>query len=379
MDPYKILGVEKNASDAEIKRAYRKLALKYHPDKGGTKEDEKKFKEATLAYEVLSDKQKRAQYDQFGSVGAGPGGPGGPGGAGFGGFDFRDFKDIKFDFGGGGGFGEIFDTFFGGVARRAKARQGPLRGNNIEIVVPLTFDEAVFGATKEVDISRFEKCEHCKGHGNEPGSKIIDCETCQGTGQHVRIQRTPLGQIQTASMCDSCSGAGKKPEKVCRECRGEGRKLKDQKIKIKIPAGIRSKAAIRLAGKGEAGLRGGPDGDLFAHIAIEPSREFERDDNDIRTSQSIHILQAVLGDEIEVKTIHGDVKLKIPAGTENGKVFKLKDYGVPKVGTTTKGDHYVKINVEVPKKLSKRERELYDELAKESKLNIKPQSKGFFG
>ena len=374
MDPYKALGVDKKASDTEIKKAYRKLALKYHPDKGGTKEDEKKFKEVTTAYEVLSDKQKRAQYDQFGHVGGGPGGPGGPG---FGGFDFSGFQDVKFDF--GGGFGDIFDTFFGGGAKRTKSKQGPNRGNDIEIMIRLTFEEAVFGTTKEVEMSRYETCGHCKGMGNEPGSKIIDCSTCQGTGQHVRIQRTPLGQIQTASTCDTCEGAGKVPEKKCRECKGECRILKSQKIKIKIPPGINDKSAIRLGGKGEAGLRGGTPGDLFAHISISPSKEFERDKDDIKTTQHIHILQAVLGDEVDIKTIHGKVKLKIPAGTENGKVLKLKGYGVPKVGTATKGDHYVKIIVDVPKKLSKKEREFYEALAKESKIDIKPQSKGLFG
>lgn len=371
MDPYKTLGVDKNASDADIKKAYRRLALKYHPDKGGTKEDEKKFKEVTQAYEILGDKQKRAQYDQFGSVGTGPGGPG------FGGFDFSGFQDVKFDF--GGGFGDIFDTFFGGGAKRAKQKQGPLRGNDIEIIVHFSFDEAVFGTTKEVEISRYETCEHCKGMGNEPGSKIIDCDTCQGTGQHVRVQRTPLGQIQTASTCDKCNGAGKIPEKKCRECKGEGRILKHRKIKIKIPAGIHDKAAIRLSEKGEAGLRGGPAGDLFAHISVSGSKEFEREGNDIKTTQNIHLLQAVLGDEIDVKTIHGNVKLKVPAGTESGKSFKLKDYGVPKVGTTTKGDHIVKIIVDTPKKLSKKEKELYEELVKEAKLDIKPQPKGLFG
>ena len=371
MDPYKALSVDKNTSDVEIKKAYRKLALKYHPDKGGTKEDEKKFKEITQAYEILGDKQKRAQYDQFGHMAGGPGGPG------FGGFDFSGFQDVKFDF--GGGFGDIFDTFFGGGARRTKQRQGPIRGNDIEIVVHLTFEESVFGTTKEVELSRYEQCEHCKGMGNEPGSKIIDCTECQGTGQKVRIQRTPLGQIQTASTCEKCAGAGKVPEKKCRQCKGEGRMLKYQKIKIKIPAGIHDKAAIRLSGKGEAGLKGGPAGDLFAHISIAPSKEFEREGDDIKTSQNIHLLQAILGDEIEVKTIHGDIKLKIPAGTENGKVFKLKSYGVPRIGTSAKGDHFVKIMVEVPKKLSKKEKELYEELVKEAQLNIKPQNKGLFG
>ncbi|MCK5613774.1 molecular chaperone DnaJ [Candidatus Pacearchaeota archaeon] len=374
MDPYKSLRVEKAASETEIKKAYRKLALKYHPDKGGTKEDEKKFKEVTEAYEILGDKQKRAQYDQFGSVGSGPGG-----GAGFGGFDFNDFQNVNFDFGGGGGFGDIFDSFFGGGARRAKNQQGPIRGGDIEIVLHLTFEESVFGATKEVEISRYEQCEHCKGMGNEPGSKIINCDDCNGTGQHVRIQRTPLGQIQTAAACEKCKGAGKRAEKVCRECKGEYRVLKNQKIKIKIPAGIHDKAAIRLSGKGEAGLKGGPEGDLFAHISVTASTDFIREKDDIKTTQEIHLLQAVLGDEIEVKTIHGDIKLKIPAGTKNGKIFKLKEYGVPKVGTTIKGDHFVTISVDIPTKVSKKEKELYEELAKESNLNIKPQNKGLFG
>ena len=303
-----------------------------------------------------------------------PGGPSGPGGSGFGGFDFND---VKFDF--GGGFGDIFDTFFGGGARQAQKRRGPIRGNDIEIVLQLTFEEAAFGTTKDIEISRYETCEHCKGMGNEPGSRIIDCETCHGTGQHVRIQRTPLGQIQTAASCEVCDGAGKIPEKKCRECHAEGRVLRNQKIKIKIPAGIHDKAAIRLSGKGEAGLKGGSAGDLFAHISIGGSREFERSGNDIKTTQNIHLLQAVLGDEITVKTIHGNVKLKVPSGTESGKVFKLKDYGVPKVGTGDKGDHLVTIIVTVPGKLSKKEKELYLELAKEAKLDIEPQSRGFLG
>lgn len=370
MDPYKSLGVDKESTADEIKKAYRKLALKYHPDKGGSKEDESKFKEATEAYEILGDKQKRAQYDQFGSM------PG-AGGQGFGGFDFSGFQNVNVDF--GGGFGDIFDSFFGGGGRQAKQKQGPLRGGDIEMIVHLTFDESVFGTTKEVEISRYEKCEHCNGMGNEPGSKMVNCETCQGTGQHIRIQRTPLGQIQTAATCEACSGAGKIPERKCRECKGEYRVLKHQKIKIKIPAGIHDKAAIRLSGKGEAGVRGGPTGDLFAHISVTASREFIREGIDIKTSQNIHLLQAVMGDEIDVKTIHGNIKLKIPSGTESEKIFKLKGHGVPHVGSDTKGDHFVKIIVDIPKKLSKKEKELYEELAKESKLNIKPQNKGLFG
>jgi len=370
MDPYKVLGVNKDATESEIKKAYRKLALKYHPDKSKTKADEDKFKEVTGAYEVLGDKQKKAQYDQFGSVN-------GSAGRGFGGFDFSGFQDVNVDF--GGGFGDIFDSFFGGSTRKARRSRGPQRGNDIEIIVHLTFEEAVFGATKEVEISRYDKCEHCKGKGNEPGSKIINCEDCHGTGQQIRIQRTPLGQIQTTATCNKCNGAGKVPEKKCRICKGECRILKNQKIKIKIPAGINDKAAIRLSGKGEAGIRDGVFGDLFAHISVSPSKEFERNGNDILTTQSIHIIQAVLGDKITVKTIHGDVTLKIPAGTEGGKIFKLSGHGVQKVGSEQKGDHLIKILIKIPTKLSKKEKELYEELSKEAKLNIKPQPKGIFG
>lgn len=373
MDPYKVLGVDKKATDTEIKKAYRKLALRYHPDKGGNAEDEKKFKEVTAAYEVLGDSQKRSQYDQFGSVGKGPGGT-----QGFGGFDFNGFQGVNFDFG-GRNFGDIFDTFFGGGAQHAQRNQGPIGGNDIEIIIHLTFDEAVMGTTKEVEISRYETCEHCKGMGNEPGSRIISCDDCNGTGQKIKLQRTPLGQIQTTAVCEKCGGAGKVPEKNCRECKGEYRVLKNQKIKVKIPAGINDKAAIRLSGKGEAGLRGGPTGDLFTHVSVAPSKEFERVGNDINTEQKIHVLQAVLGDEVKVKTIHGEVTLKIPAGTESGKVFKLKGYGVPIISTHNKGDHLVEIEVEIPKKLNKRERELYNALVSEAKLDIKPQSKGLFG
>lgn len=371
MDYYKTLGVEKNASESEIKKAYRKLAQQHHPDT--EQGDEKKFKEITEAYEVISDKQKRAQYDQFGTAGTGPGG-----GAGFGGFDFSGFKNVNVDFG-GGSFGDIFDTFFGGGAQRAQRRKGPIQGNDIEMVIGLKFEEAVFGTSKEVEISRYETCERCRGKTVEPGSQMKTCADCSGTGQQVKIQRTPLGQIQTAATCQACNGQGQTPEKKCTKCKGEGRLLKTSVIKIKIPAGIYDQAVIRLKEKGEAGIQGGPYGDLFVHISIEPSKEFERIKDDIYTTQHIHLLQSVLGDEIPIKTIHGEIKLKIPAGTESGKTFKIKDSGVPIVNTTNKGDHYVKIKVDIPTKLSKKEKALYEDLVKESKLNIKPQSRGIFG
>ena len=365
MDYYKILGVEKNASDTEIKKAYRKLAQQHHPDTG--KGDEKKFKEVTEAYEVLGDKQKRAHYDQFGSAGPGFGGQG------FGGFDF---KNVNVDF--GGSFGDIFDTFFGGGGQRAR-KKGPTKGSDIEMVLQIEFEEAVFGITKEVEVSAYQTCSNCKGIGAEPGTELKRCENCSGTGQQVKLQRTPFGQIQTAITCPDCQGAGQIPEKKCKECKGEGRMLKTNRIKAKIPAGIHDQAVIRLAGKGEAGLQGGPQGDLFLHISVAPSKTFERIRDDIYTTQHIHVLQAIMGDEIDVKTVHGSAKLIVPAGTESGNTLKLKNYGVPKVGSDSKGDHIVKIKVDIPKKLSGKEKKLYDELVKEAKLNIKPQNKGFFG
>lgn len=367
MDYYKALGIEKNATESEIKKAYRKLAQEHHPDTG--KGNEKKFKEVTEAYEVLGDKQKRAQYDQFGSAGGGQ--AGGPGG--FGGFDFNN---INVDF--GGSFGDIFDTFFGGGSQRSRQKRGPSKGADIEMVMQISFEEAIFGVSKEIEISAYETCETCHGNGAEPGSKIKTCEQCSGTGQQVRLQRTPFGQIQTASTCQTCEGAGQIPEKKCKSCKGEGRLLKNHVIKTKIPAGIHDQAIIRLSGKGEAGLKGGEHGDLFLHISVARSKEFERVKDDIHTTHHIHVLQAILGDEIQVKTVHGMADLVIPAGTESGSVLKIKGYGVPKVGTTAKGDHDVMIKIDIPKKLSGKEKKLYDELAQEAKMDIKPQSKGFF-
>lgn len=364
MDYYKVLGLEKNATESEIKKAYRKLAQQYHPDT--EKGDEKKFKEIAEAYEVLSDKQKRSQYDQFGSAGPNFGGQG------FGGFDFNN---INVDF--GGSFGDIFDTFFGG-GQKASRKKGPAKGADIEMVMQISFEEAIFGASKEIEVSAYSTCEHCNGNGAEPGTNLKECEACSGTGQQIKLQRTPFGQIQTSSVCRTCEGAGQIPEKKCKNCKGEGRILKTQRIKTKIPAGIHDQSVIRLSGKGEAGTLGGPYGDLFLHISVAPSRQFERIKDDIYTTEHIHVLQAILGDEIEVQTVHGKAKLVIPAGTESDNVLKLKGYGVPKVGTSAKGDHIIKIKIDVPKKLSGNEKKLYSELADEAKLNVKPQQKGLF-
>lgn len=367
MDYYKTLGVEKGATESEIKKAYRKLAQKHHPDAGG---DAAKFKEVTEAYEVLSDKQKRQQYDQFGNAGPGFGGAGG---AGFGGFDF---SNVNVNFGGAGGFGDIFDSFFGGGGRRAK--RGPQKGSNIEMVIQISFEESISGTTREVEVSRYETCDTCSGKGAAPGTELKDCDTCSGTGQQVRIQRTPLGQIQTSAICSACRGEGKIPEKKCDTCQGEGRNLKTSIVNAKIPAGIHDRAVLRLSGKGEAGTQGGPYGDLFLHISVTPSEEFKRVKDDIHTTHTLHLLQAVLGDEVMINTVHGEVKLSIPAGTQHGKTFKLKEYGAPKVNSTVKGDHYVTVKVQVPSKLSGKERKLYEELAEVSDMEIKAKSGGWF-
>ncbi len=375
-DYYKILGVERGANEAEIKKAFRSAARKYHPDqaKGDKKEAERKFKESSEAYEVLGDKQKRQQYDQFGSAGANFGG----GGADFGKGGF-DFSGVKFDFGGGGGeggFGDIFETFFGGSGRGGKTR-GPICGANIEARIHVKFENAIFGTTAEFRLDRLQKCKHCHGNGAEPGSKISDCQKCGGTGEISTTRQTIFGTMQHSAVCPECGGEGKTFEKKCGSCHGTGRERKSEKIKVKIPAGVESGAVIRLTGQGEAGAKGGPAGDLFIHITIEPSREFERRGTDIFSAQKISFIQAALGDEIAMKTVHGNVKLKIPAGTQSHTNFKIKNYGSPQLHSKEKGDHIVKILVEIPKKLSQKESELLEALAKEGGIKIKKG--GIFG
>ncbi len=366
-DYYKILGIERDAGEAEVKKAFRGIARKHHPDqaKGDKKESEAKFKEAAEAYEVLGDKQKRAQYDQFGSAGANFGG----GGGGFGGGGF-DFSNVNFDFGGGGGgFGDVFESFFGGGGRNKS--HGPTKGANIEARVHVKFEDAIFGTAAEFKLDRLQKCEHCKGNGAEPGAKISECKTCKGIGEVNTTRQTVFGAIQHASVCPECSGEGKTFEKKCGVCHGTGRERKSEKIKVKIPAGVENGAIIRLSEQGEAGAKGGPAGDLFIHILIEPSREFERRGADTFSTQKISYIQAALGDEIAVKTVHGNVKVKIPAGTQSHTSFKIKDYGAPKLHSKEKGDHLVKILVEIPKKLSKKEKDLLGKLADEAGLKIK--------
>jgi molecular chaperone DnaJ len=372
-DLYDILGIQKNASDQEIKKAYRKLAQQYHPDKHkGDKEAEKKFKEANEAYEVLSDKQKRANYDRFGSAGPGAGGFGGFSGAqGFGaqGFDFSNFS-------GTGGFADIFESFFGGAGPQTRKKRGPRPGADIEFRMQISFEEAVFGTEKSLEVTKAVTCDNCHGTGAEPGSKSVECKTCHGTGEVRDVRNTIFGTMATSRICTECEGEGKVYENKCHTCHGTTRVRKTEKVKVKIPAGVDNDSTIRLGGKGESGAYGGSPGDLYIHIDVAPDKRFVRSGYDIHSEAHIHLLQAVLGDEIEVETLRTKVRLKIPPGTQSGKVFRLKEKGVERLRGSGTGDHYVKIIVDIPVKLSRREKELYIQLAKES--GIEGGTKGGF-
>ncbi len=369
-DLYGILGVSKDASDDEIKKAYRKLSNKHHSDVNkGNKESEEKFKKINTAYEVLSDKQKRMQYDQFGGIPeSGSGGFGT--GAGFqgAGFNFSGF---------GGGFADIFETFFGASGEQgAKTRYAKKsRGSDIEITIQLTFEEAIFGCSKEISIIHLKGCSHCKESGAEPGAKIVSCSECSGTGEVTTVQNTFIGQMRSSKICPKCYGRGEVPEKKCSSCHGEGRTKTSSRIKVNIPAGVDDGTTLRLSGKGNAGSFGHESGDLYVHIMSSPSSKFERDGNNIKTNLTIHISQAVLGDEIGIDTIHGKVTLKIPPGTSSGTVLRLREYGVQKINSSQKGDHLIKITIDIPKKLSQKEKGYYLELAKIAK----EKGKGIWG
>lgn len=346
-DYYEVLGVEKGATDAEIKKAFRKLAVKYHPDKNkDNPEAEQKFKEINEAYQVLSDADKRAKYDQFGTAdfdGAGFGG----GGAGFGGFDFGDM----------GGFGDIFDTFFGGGGSSGARRNGPKRGADLEYTLRLTFEEAINGAEKEISVTRNEKCSSCNGSGAKAGTSPKTCPSCNGTGQ-IRVQRqTPLGSFVSTATCDECGGTGKIIETPCPDCKGKGSVRKTRKIKINVPAGVDTGNVMPLRGQGEDGSNGGPAGDLYIKFIVTPSNKFVRKGVDIHTETHISIAKAALGTEITVETVDGNVKYTVPAGTQSGALFRLKGKGVKKLNGSGRGDQYVKVIVDIPKKLNQKQKE----------------------
>ncbi|AKA70659.1 molecular chaperone DnaJ [Clostridium scatologenes] len=345
-DYYEVLGLEKGASEDEIKKAFRKSALKYHPDRNpGDKEAEEKFKELNEAYQVLSDPQKKAQYDQYGTTDFN--GAGGFEG-GFGGFDFSDM----------GGFGDIFDSFFGGgFGGNGKRRNGPQKGADLEYNLNLTFEEAVFGAEKQVNITRSENCEKCNGTGAKAGTSAHTCDKCGGTGQ-MRVQRnTPLGSFVSMSTCDKCGGKGKIITDPCPECKGKGKVRKQRKIKINVPAGVDTGNVMPIRGQGEHGNNGGPAGDLYVNIRVMPSDKFKRKGFDIYIDTHISFVKAVLGVELTVPTIDGDVKYDVPAGTQPGTVFRLKGKGVPRVNSHGRGDQYVNVVVDIPKNLNQKQKE----------------------
>lgn len=351
-DYYEVLGIAKGASDDEIKKAFRRKAIELHPDKEGG--DEAKFKEVNEAYEVLKDSSKRQRYDQFGH--AGVGGAGG-GGNPFEGFNFGgQGHSVNFDFDDLGGFGDLFGNFFGGGQRRSKQ---PERGRDVEMEMVLDFEEAIFGVETEVKLTLNDVCEHCKGTTVEPGHELIACPTCKGSGQEVRVAQTIFGNIQQAVTCSKCRGKGKIPELKCSVCDGSGVKRIDKNVKIKIPAGIDDGATIRLSGYGEA-IAQGSKGDLYVHIRVKPHKVFTREGELVLSKVHIDMVDAALGTEIDVDTVDGPVRMKVPAGTQNGTDFKLSGHGVPYLRREGRGSHIVTVNVDTPTKLSKEQKELLE-------------------
>ena len=362
-DYYEVLGVSKTASEDEIKKAFRKLAVKYHPDKEGG--DEGKFKEVNEAYEVLKDQQKRQRYDQFGHAGVGGASGGGQAGNPFEGFDFGG-QGMQFDF--GGGLGDIFGQFFGGAAQTDRS---PRRGRDVETRVTLTFEEAVFGVEKTIKLNLEDECSHCDGSGAEPGHGLKTCPDCQGSGQQTRVMNSIFGQIQQATTCSTCHGRGKIPEQNCSVCGGKGTVRQTKEVTVKIPAGIDDGATIRLRDHGEA-VQGGAKGDLYVHVSVKAHKKFTREGDIILSFEHISMVDAALGTEIDVDTVDGKIRMKVPAGTQSGADFKLSGHGVPHLRGESRGPHIVGIVVDIPKKLTKKQRELLEELKATSK-------KGLFG
>ena len=352
-DYYEILGVSKSASADEIKRAYRKEAMQHHPDKHVG--DDAPFKELGEAYETLKDPQKRAGYDQYGHAGA-QGNPfGGRGGqqysGGFGGTEGFDFSDI-------------LNQFMGGMGGQQRS-SGPARGRDLEVGITIDFAEAVFGAEKDVTLTLDDNCDHCHGKGGEPGSAMKTCATCKGAGRVMHVQQTILGAIQQQSVCPICHGSGQMPEKPCTVCNGVGTQRKQRTIKVKIPAGVDNGSTMRLPGKGAAPKGGGTKGDLFIAIRVRADKRYERDGTNIHSEVKLAMADAALGAEIPVETVDGEVKLKIPAGTQSGKQFRLSGRGVPRLNATGRGDHIVHVAVETPTKLSPKQRALLEQFASE--------------
>ncbi|WP_127579788.1 molecular chaperone DnaJ [Paenibacillus koleovorans] len=345
-DFYEVLGVDKGASDDDIKKAYRKLARQYHPDVNKASDAEQKFKEVKEAYDVLSDDQKRSTYDQFGHVDPNQGMGGG--------FNGQDF----------GGFGDIFDMFFGGGGGQQRRNpNAPQRGSDLQYTMTIEFKEAVFGKEMDITIPRTETCETCHGSGAKAGTKPDTCSVCKGSGQQEVVQNTAFGRIVNRRVCSACNGQGQIIKDKCGTCHGAGKVKKQRKIHVKIPAGVDEGAQLRVSGEGEGGTKGGPAGDLFIVIRVKPHEFFERDGDDIYCEVPLNFAQAALGDEIEIPTLSEKVKLKIPAGTQTGTYFRLKGKGVPRLRGYGQGDQHVKVTIVTPTALSDRQKELLREFA----------------
>lgn len=376
-DFYEVLGLKKGASDDEIKKAFRKMAMKYHPDKNpGDKIAEEKFKEVNEAYSVLSDPDKKSKYDRFGHAGVDPNAGFGGGGFGGGAGGFEDIFDI---------FGNMFGGGFGG-GTQSRRRNGPMKGRDLQKAITITFEEAAFGTKKEIQLNKYVKCGTCNGEGNKPGTEKKTCPKCNGTGQVHTVQRTPFGQFQSTGPCDQCGGKGKIIDTPCQDCGGTGKIRKNIKINIDIPAGVDNDSVIPIRGQGEPGENGGPNGDLYVVITVRPHDMFKRKGSDLYLDIPIAFNQAALGDDITVPTLDGKVSYKVPAGTQPNTVFRLKGKGVRDIRSGRMGDLYVKVILEVPTKLNSKQKKAIEEMGKvvhsdcyQKKSSFSDKMKEFFG
>ncbi len=365
-DYYEVLGVPRSVDAQDLKKAYRKLAMEYHPDRNPSEEAPEKFKEINRAYEILSDDEKRQAYDRFGHAGV-------EGGAGQGG-GFDGFHNFE------GGFGDIFDAFFGGGQRGGgRRRRGPARGADLRFNMRLTFEEAVFGVEKDIEFQRQDRCTRCAGKGAEPGTELATCPECNGAGEIRRSQQSIFGQFVNVAACARCSGEGRIVPTPCEDCRGTGRIRQPRKIAVKVPAGVDDSAQIRLAGEGEAGARGGESGNLYVVLSVTEHERFQRVEDHIVLELPVNLAQAALGAELSIPTLDGDMELEIPAGTQSGEDFVIRGKGVPHLRAAGRGDMVVRVTVVVPETLTEDQRELLEKLARTMGTPTLPKrTKGFF-
>jgi molecular chaperone DnaJ len=361
-DYYEVLGVPKNASNDDLKSAFRRLARQYHPDVNSEPDAEERFKEINEAYAVLSDAERRAAYDRYGHAGVR-----GPGGTTDFTVDFSDFADI---------FGDLFG--FGGFGRTSRrTRNAPRRGADLQYRLELSFEEAVFGVEKEIEITRDEVCATCQGSGAEPGTSPVRCSTCNGNGEVRQVRQTILGSMVQVSTCPTCNGSGETIASPCHTCQGRGLERRTRKKVVNIPAGVDNGTQIRLAGEGQPGVNGGPNGSLYVAVQVKSHKFFRRRDNDVLLDLDINIAQATLGAEVEIPTVDGKATLKIPGGTQPGKVLRMRGKGVPHLRSNGRGDQLVIVNVEIPTRLTNEQRRLFEQLAKSLGSDVRPQERSF--